>query len=882
MQPYLIPQRLYQWAKSRQIGRNSTDPRYALLEACLIGFLSAVVALILKQGVGWLGGWRVSFANQFGPIWVLPLGGLVLGYLAGWLIEQAAPTAAGGGITQVKATLARHNVPLSLRIAVVKLIGTILVLGSGLTLGRRAPTVHIGAALAAQLSSWVPTSPEHRRQMIAAGAAAGLAAGFSAPIAGVLFVIEELMRDVSGLTLETAIVASFTGAVVSLILQSSNLNFPSSLLDLPGISFSAQDIPFYVLLGVLAGVLGALFNKGLLFSLTIQRRFNLPLSWRIGLTAMLSGFIVALLPPFFRDNAGLRIFLVTGELSNSKILLAFIAHFFLTMLAYSANAPGGLFGPALVLGSALGYLVGDFENILMGTGAQSAYALAGMGAFFTAVVRVPVTAIVIVFELNTDFNIVLPLMVTCAVSYMVAESVSRGSLYEHMLKARGIYLTDTTTAQDFLSKLTAANVMQSQVETLPSHFTLDEVLQSMSLSSHRGFPVMENGKLVGIVTQSDLANLTKNSGKTRLSEFMNPRPITVQAEASLSDVVYLLNRYQLSRLPVTEGHKLVGIITRTDIIRIEANELAGNDDNINEVIPEPSYIAYQTRAPLAGEGRILLPLGNPNTANYLFQIGAAIAKQENKEIECLQVIKVPKHSDPAQTSVVTQHSRQLLQRAERLGRHHQIPVHTQIRVAHDIAQAILETIRERHINLMVLEWKGNAHTPGAIFSSVIDMLIRKAPCELVLVKLGNRPNIYPQQLDKDATWLIPIAGGPNAKRAIELLPGLTDSYTRSRSPIIWLCQVFSPARPTPNYQSLEIAAERLKEKLDRPVIPLPIRSQSVADALVHLAAAESCDVVMLGVSREGLLEQVIHGNIPKMIAQQVESTVILVRGALDS
>ncbi|MGB5770979.1 MAG: universal stress protein, partial [Crocosphaera sp.] len=294
-----------------------------------------------------------------------------------------------------------------------------------------------------------------------------------------------------------------------------------------------------------------------------------------------------------------------------------------------------------------------------------------------------------------------------------------------------------------------------------------------------------------------------------------------------------------------------------------------------------SYIAYQTRAPLAGEGRILLPLINPDTATSLFKIGAAIAQQENQEIECLQIITVPKHSDPAQTPVITQHSRQLLQRAERLGRQYNLPVHTQIRIAHDIAQAILDTIRERHINLMVLEWKGNTQTPGAIFGPVVDILIRKAPCELVLVKLGQGTEAYPQELDKNATWLIPIAGGPNAKRALELLPGLTQLYNRSRSPIIWLCQVFSPDKPTPNYQSLEARAKLLKEKLDRPVIPLPIRSQSVADAIVHLASAEGCDVVMLGVSREGLLVQVIQGNIPKMIAQQVNSTVILVRGKLD-
>ena len=255
-------------------------------------------------------------------------------------------------------------------------------MGAGLTLGRRAPTVHIGAALAAQLSEWLPTSPDHRRQMIAAGAAAGLAAGFTTPIAGVLFVIEELMREASGLTLETAIVASFTGAVVSLLLQSADLNFPPSLQNLPDISFSAPEIPFYLLLGVLAGVLGGLFNRGMLFSVGLNRRLSWPLSWRIGFVGLVSGTIIAILPPFFRDNAGLREFLVTGELSWHQLALAFVAHFFLTMLAYSSGAPGGLFAPALVLGSALGYLVGDLEEFITGTGAEATYALAGMGAFF--------------------------------------------------------------------------------------------------------------------------------------------------------------------------------------------------------------------------------------------------------------------------------------------------------------------------------------------------------------------------------------------------------------------------------------------------------------------------------------------------------------------
>ena len=239
------------WGKSqsRWLANSSADTRYALVEACLIGLFSAVAALLLKQGIGWMGGWRLRTVDILGAHLTLPLCGLIFGCLAGWGIELLSPAAAGGGIPQVKAVLARYPVVLNLKVALVKTLGTIFILGAGFTLGRRGPTVHIGAALAAQVSRWIPNAPTNRRQMIAAGAAAGLAAGFNTPIAGVLFVVEELMRDISGLTLETAIVASFTGAVVSRILNSTDLNLPAALLDSSHHGhFTSPEIPFYLFL----------------------------------------------------------------------------------------------------------------------------------------------------------------------------------------------------------------------------------------------------------------------------------------------------------------------------------------------------------------------------------------------------------------------------------------------------------------------------------------------------------------------------------------------------------------------------------------------------------------------------------------------------------
>jgi len=866
---------------SRTLARGSTDTRYTLAEACLIGLVSAFAALLLKEGIGWLGAYRISAAHQFGEKFVLPLAGLIGGMLAGWCLEYMSPAAGGGGIPQVKAVLAQFPIPLSLRVAAVKTIGTIFILGSGFTLGRRGPTVHVGAALAAELSRWLPTSPEHRRQTIAAGAAAGLAAGFNTPIAGVLFVVEELMRDVSNLTLETAILASFTGAVVSRMLGSVGLNLDNTILQSQTASFSAPEIPFYLLLGIIAGIFGGLFNRGVLFSLAFNRRLSLSKAMSIGLAGLISGSIVAFLPDFFRDNAGLREFLLAGELDWQATAIAFIAHFGLTLLAYGSGAPGGLFAPALVLGSSLGYLLGTGAMFLTGDGSTYTYALAGMGAFFTAVVRVPVTAIVIVFEITTDFNLVLPLMISCAVAYIVAESVSPGSLYQHLLENSGIQLDeDVPPNKDYLLDLKAAEVMQADVETLDSQLSLADVVQAMGRSHHRGFPVVEENKLVGMVTQGDLERLAGMADNTPLKQFMTQRPLTVNASASLSEVLYLLNRYQLSRLPVMEGNQLKGIITRSDIIRAEAIRLGGQ---IALPKPQPSSLIYQTRVPTKSKGKILIPLANPHTVTVLLKIGAAIARHQEYEIECLQIIRAPKHDVSPQTDFHALKSRKLLHQVERLGRKWQIPIQTQIRLAQDLSQTILNTISQLKIDIILMGWRGNTSTPKHIFGNLVDTIIDKADCHVVLVKPSKNSHCYPHQSSVKTKWLIPIAGGPNSRRAIELLPSflaLANNHWQDYSLVeISLCQVYTPSLPKYDSTVLEQAKKLLQETIQVEAITISICSDSVSEAIIDLVNNQGYDVVMLGASREGLLQQTIGGNIPEAIARKLGCTVLLVRSA---
>ena len=864
---------LAKWQKSSWLASSSLDTRYALVEACLIGLFSAVAAVLLKQGIGLLGGWRIQTANIAGAKIVLPLVGLVLGTLAGGIIEMLSPSAAGGGIPQVKAALAKYPVVLNLRTALVKTLATILIIGGGFTLGRRGPTVHIGAALGAQMSRWIPNSPTNRRQMIAAGAAAGLAAGFNTPIAGVLFVVEELMRDISGLTLETAIAASFIGAVVSRIFGSTDINLPLAVIDSARRgSFAVPEIPFYVILGILAGILGGIFNRSIIKGMKFGRQLPLAVPIRIGLAGLISGTVTAWLPSFFQDNTGLRELLIAGQFNWQTTTLVFIAQFCLTILAYSSGAPGGLFSPALILGSALGYLVGLAEVALIGTESPYTFALAGMGAFFTAVVRVPVTAIVIVFEMTADFNLVLPLMITCAIAYIVAESVSQGSLYQHLLSVSGIELTEENSHNDFMSELTANDVMEPRVETLPSDLPLPELVKAMSRSHHRGFPVVEDGKLIGIITQSDIPKDSQQANTVLLKDIMTSQPISVCAETSLADVLYLLNRYQLSRLPVTEGCKLLGIITRSDIIRAEAKQL--NCEHRSIAKSEPSYVVYQSRSPATGKGRILLPIAHPDHISALWSIAKAIALHRNYEIECLQVICVPNHVYPAQARVDTSSNRHLMQQLEAFGKESSIAVHTQIRVATDVSEAILETISKEHIDLLLMGWRGKNVGIETIFGNITDTLIKQATCDLMLVKLGSAAHSFPKQLHLRHKWLIPTTGGDRINKLLTVLPALTKlDYI---PPKIQICQV-SPSDRSQFTDDFNHAAHSLQKAMNCPIIPLLISANSVSDAVIGLTKRKKYGLVILGASNEGLLQNVVKGNIPEAIARHANSTVIIFR-----
>ena len=571
--------------------------------------------------------------------------------------------------------------------------------------------------------------------------------------------------------------------------------------------------------------------------------------WRVVVELPWRVVVELLLPVAAIDNTGLREFLITGEAGWQLIAIAFVAKFSLTLLAYGSGAAGGIFAPALVLGSALGCLLSFLAQAVQSfagfteVASTTTYALTGMGAFFSGVTRVPITAIVIVFEMTTDFNLVLPLMIGAAIAYLISAQMDSGSIYTRLLESQGIRLEQAPSESNPWAKLKAADLMRQRVETLSSSLALAEVMQAFSRSHHRGFPVTHKGKLVGIVTQTDLSKVGNSlDSSLKLADIMTPDPVTVGPDASLTQVLHLLNQLKISRLPVLEGSHLVGIITRGDIIRAESDQVSGK-----EVEPgpqsEPSYLAYQTRAPALGHGRLLVPLNDLKAAAQLLEVAAAIAHHYHYELECVHVVLVQRGLSPAEVAVDLADSRHLLQLAQQVSDRYHLPLHTQVRVAHEVGHTLLEIVKERHIDLILMEWQRRSNTPGRILGTVVDTIVRQAPCHVIVFRPGKSAQFH--------RWLLPLAGGPNAQKALQLLPALS----KLGEPQVCLCHISTPqeARSHNPLPQLHQTARKLKTQLKASVETVTVQHDLIATAITQLAQTHKSDAILLGASREGLL-----------------------------
>ena len=373
---------------------------------------------------------QAAHGEAFGLVLVVAVCGAATA-LAAWLVRHYAPHASGSGVPHVEAVLNGEIPPVPFGLVPVKFFGGLLAIGSGLALGREGPSVQMGASLGHLVGRVFRRSWADCRELFAAGAGAGLATAFNAPIAGAIFVLEELVGRFEPRMAIAALGASATAIAVGRVITGDVPDFQVAMLAYPTVATG----PLFVVLGIIAGVVAVAYNYGLLGALAAADRLKaLPVEVRAGLVGAAVGVLAWFMPDIVGGGDPLTQRALSGADALAMLPLLFLVRFGLGAVSYAAGTPGGLFAPMLVLGAQLGIFFGLVcELAFPDLGIQPAgFGVVGMAAFFTGVVRAPITAIALVTEMTASFTMLLPMLGACFAAMLVPMLLRNRPIYDSL------------------------------------------------------------------------------------------------------------------------------------------------------------------------------------------------------------------------------------------------------------------------------------------------------------------------------------------------------------------------------------------------------------------------------------------------------------------
>lgn len=416
--------------------RWASDVKYVLIASLAgvsIGFVGTIFHLVSDRLLGWHEG---LFAQV--PLALALLGSAALSavmvLVATQLVRRYAPEAAGSGVHEIEGALESARPTRWKRVLPVKFVGGILAIGSGLVVGREGPTIHIGASISAALAKLFRLGKVDRNGLVAAGAAAGLATAFNAPVAAVLFVIEETRRQFpyTFWTYCGVMFASICATVVTQLIAGSR----------PELQMATLEVPLYMLaaftaLGALMGVVGVAFNAALVATLDKVDIIHGHHPWIAPLAVGAAiGALIIVMPEATEGGESLIGNLIGRVFTVETLAAIVLVRFLTTLVSYSIGAPGGIFAPLLALATVFGLLFHALLYTAWPThfdGHHAAFAVAAMAGIFASSVRAPMVGVVLVAELTQGYNLLLPVLITAATSHLLAQLLGGQPIYETLL-----------------------------------------------------------------------------------------------------------------------------------------------------------------------------------------------------------------------------------------------------------------------------------------------------------------------------------------------------------------------------------------------------------------------------------------------------------------
>lgn len=403
------------------------------LESILVGVLSGLVVVLYRLAIVSLEGARNALAPRIRESWsgmvLWLLVAAVLGLLTA-LMVRGAPYIKGSGIPQVKAFLMRRINFRWQRELPFKFLGGSLALGTGLSLGREGPSIQLGALIGTAVCQ-IGRREDDRRFLVTAGAAAGISAAFNAPLAGVLFCIEELHRNVSPTMLTSALIASFCANLMVLLAFGAAPVFGITIVQVLPVNLYFTTILF---VGVTTGILGGLFNAGILRFQTLYQRLIPNELLRIVSIFVFAAVVSMTMPPITGGGDHLIASLVSRDFGTRMLFLILALKFVFTLLSYGSGTPGGIFLPMLAIGATAGAIAHFvFQALGITSGYLNNFILLGMVGFFTAVVRAPITGAVLITEMAGSFAHFPAFILVSVIASFVAIATKSRPIYDSLL-----------------------------------------------------------------------------------------------------------------------------------------------------------------------------------------------------------------------------------------------------------------------------------------------------------------------------------------------------------------------------------------------------------------------------------------------------------------
>lgn len=416
---------------------NFSNMNYSLIfQGIIIGIFGGLIVVLYRFLLSLVSGFIYPLYSTVSndPIKIILMFAILglCGYIVGYIIK-IEPMIIGSGIPQVAGELIGKMKIKWIRVIILKFIGGIISLGAGLSLGREGPSIQIGAATGLGISRFFKSDKTKEKFLITCGAAAGLSSAFNAPLAGVLFAMEELHKSFSSMIFIGAMCSAITADYVSKIFFGRNPVFSFPLVK----TIPLREYPYLILLGVFLGVLGVLFNKSIIFSIRrYSKIFTMPVQFKPIIPFLFTGFIGMMIPILLGGGHELIVSIVENDNTILFLFSILIFKFIFTLVSYSSQAPGGIFLPLLSIGAIGGCFLAKIFVVCFGMNPEyiDTFIILAMAGYFTAVVKSPITGIILITEMTGGLGSFLSISIVSIVAYVTSDILKGEPVYEMLLK----------------------------------------------------------------------------------------------------------------------------------------------------------------------------------------------------------------------------------------------------------------------------------------------------------------------------------------------------------------------------------------------------------------------------------------------------------------